>query len=469
MVTDGAGGNAGVPLARLPGTKGRRVLIVDDNLEMARTLADGLADRGFDPVPVGSSVEAEVSLASDAFDALVTDLRMPGKSGLDLLAASRRSAPHRPVIVMTAYGAIETAILAMQEGAYHYVTKPFKTDELSLLLDRALGAEEMRKEAATLRRALEEKFSFANIIGKSEAMRGLYAVMEQIKDAAVTVLITGETGTGKGLVASAIHANSVRAAQPFVSVNCASLSEALLESELFGYVKGAFTGAQTNHAGLFAEADGGTLLLDEIGEMSPQLQAKLLHVLESGQVRAVGGTKERQVDVRVMAATHRDVRELVRAGKFREDLLYRLDVVSLEIPALRHRREDIPMLVEHFLATYRSRHKKSPVERVSPEAMGRLMDHAWPGNVRELSHAIERVVLLGKSAEVGAGDLPSSVTPAAPAGLSPFTGGEILGIREVQRRYAAWALDQMNGNKTRTAERLGIDAKTLAKWLSEEP
>jgi two-component system, NtrC family, response regulator HydG len=456
-------------VSAMPNTPTRgRVLVVDDHLEMATTLTDGLAERGFDAVPIDSSVEAARLLATDDFDALVTDLRMPEVDGFELLATSRRSAPHRPVIVMTAYGAIETAIEAMQRGAYHYVTKPFKLDELALLLDRGLAAERTRKEAEGLRRALQERYSFANIIGKSKPMRELFALMEQVKDAAVTTLVTGETGTGKGLVANAIHANSVRAGHPFVSVNCASLPEALLESELFGYVRGAFTGALTNHAGLFAEADGGTLLLDEIGEMTPALQAKLLHVLESGQVRAVGGTKERRVDVRIIAATHRDVRELVRAGRFREDLLYRLDVVSLEIPALRHRREDIPLLVEHFLEVYRARHTKSPTVRFSPEALARVMDHSWPGNVRELSHVVERVVLLGKSAEVQPSDLPATVSPFRPGEQPSLFGGEIIGIREVQRRYAAWALEQMSGNKTRTAERLGIDAKTLAKWLSEE-
>ncbi len=448
----------------------RRVLVVDDNLEMAKTLAEGLAEHGYEATARGSSVEAAEVLANDDFDALVTDLRMPQIDGLELLATSRRLRPGRPVIVMTAYGAIETAILAMQRGAYHYVTKPFKLQELTLLLDRALEAEQTRKEADTLRRALKERYSFANIIGQSKPMLELYTVIEQVKDAAVTVLITGETGTGKGLVANAIHLNGVRADRPFVAVNCASLPEALLESELFGYVRGAFTGAVNSRPGLFAEADRGTLLLDEIGEMTPALQAKLLHVLESGHVRAVGGTKERPVDVRIIAATHRDVRELVRAGKFREDLLYRLDVVSLEIPALRHRREDIPLLVEHFFGVCKARHTRSPAERLSAEALARLMDHAWPGNVRELSHVLERVVLLARGPEVQASDLPASVTPGRPTDLPPAVfGGDILGIREVQRRYAAWALEQMNGNKTRTAERLGIDAKTLAKWLSEEP
>jgi two-component system response regulator HydG len=280
------------------------------------------------------------------------------------------------------------------------------------------------------------------------------------------VLIVGETGTGKGLVARAIHTESDRHAGAFVSINCASLPEALLENELFGHAKGAFTGATGSSPGLFVAADGGTLFLDEIGEMAPALQAKLLHVLESGTVRAIGATKERAVDVRIVAATHRDLRDLVRAGRFREDLFYRLDVVTLELPALRHRREDIPLLVEQLFAKSKAKNPASPADRWSKVALGLLMDHSWPGNVRELAHVIERAVLLGRSAEIQPSDLPSWT--ARPSRLPPLFDGAILPIREVQRRYAAWALEQMAGNKTRAAERLGVDVKTLAKWISDE-
>jgi two-component system response regulator HydG len=279
----------------------------------------------------------------------------------------------------------------------------------------------------------------------------------------------GETGTGKSALARAIHATSARAGRPFVAVNCAALPEALLESELFGHVRGAFTGATSARVGLFADADSGTLLLDEVGEMSPGLQAKLLHVIETGAVRAVGSDKERQVHVRILAATHRDLRERARAGAFREDLLYRLDVVTIEIPALRHRRDDIPLLVERLLADAKAKHPRSPVEGFAQDAMGKLMDHPWPGNVRELAHAVERVVLLSRSPEVGVGDLPPNVAHAPPAGLpDAIGGGPVLPIREVQRRYAAWALETLGGHKARTAEALDVDKKTLAKWLSEE-
>jgi two-component system response regulator HydG len=445
-----------------------RVLVVDDHLEMAETLAEGLRDRGYDPVAVGTSSEAARRLRAEPFDALVTDLRMPDIDGLGLLQLSRSLDPSRPVIVMTAYSAVDTAVESIRQGAYHYLTKPFKLDELALFLGRALEDAGVRKEARALRAELRERFSLGSVIGKSAAMRALYGVIERIKDAAVPVLIMGETGTGKGLIARALHAAGARADRAFVAVNCASLPEALLESELFGHVKGAFTGATTSRAGLFSEADGGALLLDEIGEMTPVLQAKLLHVLESGTVRAVGAEKERHVDVRVLAATHRDLRERVRTGAFREDLFYRLDGVTLEIPALRHRRDDIPLLVEHFLATARERAPQSPVARLSAEAMARMLDHAWPGNVRELAHVVERLVLLGRAAEVQASELPPSVTTAPPPGLPPVFEGTILPVREVQRRYAAWALEQMGGQKTKTAERLGVDLKTLSKWLSDE-
>ena len=307
-----------------------RVLVVDDRLDMAETLAEGLDERGYDATACGSGPEAAQRLEADLFDALVTDLRMPGVDGMGLLALSRKGAPERPVIVMTGYGAIETAVHAIREGAYHYLTKPFALDELALFLGRALDHARVRGEARSLRAVLRDRVGLGTLVGKSAAMHEVFDVASRIAEADTPVLIMGETGTGKSVLARAIHATSARAGRPFVAVNCAALPEALLESELFGHVKGAFTGATSARAGLFADADGGTLLLDEVGEMSPALQAKLLHVIESGAVRAVGSDRERQVHVRILAATHRDLRERARAGAFREDLLYRLDVVAIE-------------------------------------------------------------------------------------------------------------------------------------------
>jgi two-component system response regulator HydG len=443
-----------------------RVLVVDDDPELAETLAEGLGERDLDAIACSSSTEASERLKAGDIDALVTDLRMPKVDGMQLLALSRQLAPERPVIVMTAYGAIETAVDAIRQGAYQYLTKPFGLDELALFLHRALDDARVRREAKALRATLDKQVGLGSLVASSAAMREVFDIASRIASATTPVLLTGETGTGKTALARAIHAASARAAGPFVAVNCAALPENLLESELFGHVKGAFTGATAARAGLFADADHGTLLLDEIGEMAPALQAKLLQVLEAGTVRAVGASTQRTVDVRVIAATHRDLRERARTGAFREDLLYRLDVVTIEVPALRHRREDIPMLAERFLAESRGRHPNSPVERFSPEAMARLLDYAWPGNVRELAHAVERVVLLGRDAEVKASDLPAATAQTAATGLPGGLEGTVLPIREVQRRYAAWALEKLGGHKARTAEALDVDTKTLAKWLA---
>jgi two-component system response regulator HydG len=445
-----------------------RILIVDDDRALAETLAEGLTDRGYDAIPIASSREAASLLERDAIDAVVTDLRMPHVDGLGLLALSRQSDPSRPVIVMTAFSAVDTAIESIRQGAYHYMTKPFKVDELSLFVEKAIEEALLRREAVALRRALKDTHGLDNLVGKNAAMRELCDLVLRVADASAPVLVTGETGTGKGLVARAIHANGRRTDALFVAVNCASLPENLLESELFGHVKGAFTGATANRMGLFEEADGGTLFLDEIAEMAPALQAKLLHVLESGTVRAVGANKERSVDVRVVAATHRDLRERVATGAFREDLLYRLDVVTIALPPLRQRRDDIPALIRHFLAIAKRRHPQSPVESVAPDALSRLLEHGWPGNVRELEHVIERGVLLGTKTSLGLDDLPQALRERPSTGGIDFIG-EIVPMREVQRRYCAWVYERLGGRKVQTAEQLGIDFKTLQRWLDTEP
>src|SRR6266540_1057481 len=440
------------------GRKGARVLIVDDEISMAETLADGLADRGYLTNALAASRQAVSLLEREPIDVLVTDLRMPHIDGLGLLAISRKADPTRPVIVMTAYSAIDTAIESIRQGAYHYMTKPFKVDELALFVEKALAESRLRREAIVLRRALREQYGLENLVGASAAMREVCDLVERVADASAPVLIVGETGTGKGLVARAIHAQSARAEASFVAVNCAALPENLLESELFGHVKGAFTGATANRVGLIEEADGGTLFLDEVGEMAPALQAKLLHVLESGTVRAVGSNKERSVNTRIVAATHRNLRERVKTGAFREDLLYRLDVVTIALPPLRLRRDDLPVLIGHFLEQARKRHAESPVQSLAPEARALLLEHAWPGNVRELEHVIERAVLLGRESILGVQDLPPSVTEvASSAGIS--FAGEIVSMREAQRRYATWVYERLGGRKMQTAEKLGVDFK----------
>jgi two-component system response regulator HydG len=439
------------------------VLVVDDNLEMARMLCDALADQGYEALPLASGKEAIALLGQREFDAVVTDLRMPDADGLEVLAAARRSVSDRPVIVMTAYSAVDTAIESIRRGAYHYLTKPFKTEELVLFLARALDETRVRREAHALRSALRDRFSLAHIVSSSPAMKRVVEITQRVAESDLPVLVTGETGTGKGLIARALHLESKRAAGPLVTVNCAALPEALLESELFGHVKGAFTGAVASRPGLFAEASGGSLFLDEIGDMPLAMQAKLLHVLERGAVRPVGAEKEQAVDVRIIAATNRDLHEAVRSGSFREDLLYRLDVVAIEVPPLRCRREDILSLLDHHLRQARERHPSSKVVRFSPAAAEALLAYGWPGNVRELQHVVERLVLLGREEEIGVEDAIRERRP----GPAPAFNGDIIPIRELERRYAAWALEQMGGQKGRTAERLGIDEKTLWRWLSE--
>lgn len=444
-----------------------RVLVVDDQLAMAEMLADDLTERGYVARAVDSGREAATLLEKGEFDALVTDLRMPDLDGIALLQISKQAAPERPVIIMTAYSAVDSAIESIRRGAYHYLTKPFKADELSLFLRRALDEADLRREAISLRKALKERFAVTGFIAESEAMREVSDLTRRVADTNVPVLITGETGTGKGLIARALHSQSRRASSPFVTVNCTALPEHLLESELFGHVKGAFTGATAPRMGLFEEARGGTLFLDEIGDLSPSLQAKLLDVLERGVVRAVGSDKERAVDVRVVAATHQRLRERVASGQFREDLLYRLDVVSIYLPPLRQHRDDIPALLEHFLLEARKKHPSAIVEHFTPAAVAQLVEYGWPGNVRELEHFVERTVLLGKDKEISVDDLPSFVLHHSD-GVLDF-GPAVVPMREMQRQYVAWAYERLGSRKLLTAERLGIDDKTLARWLSRDP
>jgi two-component system response regulator HydG len=444
-------------------TASARILVVDDKLAMAETLADGLVDRGYAATATGTGRAAIAAVRAGEVDVVVTDLRMPSIDGLEILDAITAARLDVPVIVMTAYGAIDSAVESIRKGAYHYLTKPFKVEELAIFVQRALDERALRREAAALRRSLGEQFSTAGIVARSDAMQRVLALVERVAASDIAALITGETGTGKTMIARALHGASARAARPFVAINCAALPEALLESELFGHVAGAFTGASVSHDGLFVAADGGTILLDEIGELPLALQPKLLRVIEERTVRPVGATRERAVDVRVLAATHRDLRRAVADGTFREDLLYRLDVIAIDVPPLRARRDDITPLAERFLARAIAKHAGSRVTGFSRDALTRLLDHPWPGNVRELEHAIERGVLLATTASIDAGDLGL----VAPAEHAAAFRGEVVPMLEMQRRYARWALEQNGGHKTRTAERLDVDVKTLNRWLAE--
>ncbi|HVY44447.1 MAG TPA: sigma-54 dependent transcriptional regulator [Minicystis sp.] len=442
------------------------MLVVDDVPSMAEMVSDALGDRGFDAQAARGGEHAVRLLGEERFDALLTDLRMPGIDGLELMKIARARDPELVVLVMTAYGAIDSAIDSIRRGAYHYFTKPFKTDELVLFLGRALEERKIRHEAALLRHAFDA--SAEGAVGTSAAMREVFEMTARVANADVPVLVLGETGTGKGVVARALHAKSGRSHGTFVTVNCAALPENLLESELFGHVRGAFTGASRDRAGLHAEAAGGTLFLDEIGEMSVALQAKLLDVLERRRMRAVGDTKEREVDVRIVAATHRDLNARVASGHFREDLRYRLDVVTIEVPPLRQRKDDIPLLASHFLAESARKHPDSVARQLDADATAALVEYRWPGNVRELAHLIERLVLLVRRPVITRQDLPAAIV--TPATREPIALTErVMPIREVQRRYARWALEQLGGARMRVAEALGIDKKTLAKWLADEP
>ena len=454
-----------------PAKQKTRLLLVDDDLDMLEALAEGLGEQGFEVTTSRSAEAAIVHLGEENFDVMVTDLRMAGADGLTLLGQARELSPELPVIVMTAYSAIDTAIEAVRRGAYHYLAKPFRLDELVIFIRRAFADTQLRREAEMLRHALRVQPAPPGLLGRSAAMQELFRVIDRIANTAAPVLITGETGTGKTLVAASIHQRSARASAPMVTINCAALPETLLESELFGHVRGAFSGATSSSAGLFATANGGSILLDEIGELALPLQAKLLHVLERRTVRPIGGTKERPIDVRILAATNRDLDQAVREGKFREDLLYRLNLVVLELPPLRERGADIPALIEHFLQEALARYPDSPVRQLSQGALARLLAHAWPGNVRELAHTVERVVLLGRAEVVEADDLPRTFKPSTDAAPS-FDA--IVSMREMQRRYAGWVLEQVDGIRAHAARRLGIDVKTLGRLLaphdgSEEP
>jgi two-component system response regulator HydG len=444
-----------------------QILVVDDDAEFAETVSEGLTTLGWDARAMGDPAAAANLVRERQFDALVTDLRMPEIDGLKLLAMAKQRAPERPVIIMTAFSAIDSAVECVRQGAYHYLTKPFKIAELDLFLRRALENRALRKTARDLKRALHERYGLGALIGRSAAMRQAFELVTRVADAALPVVIVGETGVGKTQFAHALHAEGERASAPFVSVNCAALPEPLLESELFGHVKGAFTGASSARPGLLVEADGGTLLLDEIGDMQPSLQAKLLRALESGKIRPVGASRERDIDVRIIAATHRDLRDLASRGLFRTDLLYRLEGVVIEVPPLRHRTEDIAPLAEHFLAETKVRHPAAIVERFSSASARALLDYGWPGNVRELEHAVGRAVLLGKEPEIEPSDLPSSVLTPRGADVRDF-GDTVIPVRDLQKRYVAWALERLGGRKMLACEKLGIDAKTLSKWLAAE-
>ncbi|HEY1585680.1 MAG TPA: sigma-54 dependent transcriptional regulator [Polyangia bacterium] len=444
-----------------------RVLVVDDDREMADTVAEYLDGKGYRAEIAVGGKAALAALKKKEFDAVITDLRMDGVDGLDVLEAARAADATRPVIIMTAYGTIDGAIDAVRRGATQYLTKPFKMEEAALTLERALGERGLRRENEQLRRAVEERLGFRNLVGKSAVMQQLYDLLERVSAISSPVLITGESGTGKELVARALHHGGARGKAPFVAINCAAITDTLLESELFGHAKGAFTGASESKKGLFVEADGGTLFLDEIGELPLSLQAKLLRVLETSSVRPVGGGGERKVDVRVVAATNRDLARSVGEKRFREDLYYRLHVIPIHLPPLRAHRDDIPLLVDRFVKMFYEQQPAEPVREISQEVLRRLMDLPWPGNVRELKNAVERLLVLARGKRIDLRDLAAAVPEPLPEAMAGVAS-EIVPLRVLTRRYVEWVLEQTGGNKLRAAQLLGIDASTIYRMLLRE-
>ena len=437
-----------------------RVLVVDDHLEMVRLLADQLTDEGYE-VELAEGGRAGL-LALEKFfpEVVLTDLRMDAVDGFDVLEGVRAIDPTLPVIIMTAFGAIDSAIDAIKRGAYHYLTKPFRLEEVLLYVARALADRRLRDQHRTLSRLAAERAGFAAMIGHSEPMRALYDLIERVAQSSDPVLIHGESGTGKELVARALHFEGPRRDRAFVVLNCTALPETLLESELFGHARGAFTGATTARRGLLVEADGGTLFLDEIGDMPSGLQAKLLRVLEDWEVRPVGADTSRKVDVRIIAATHQPLEG--PESTFRRDLFYRLNVVPLTVPSLRERPEDIPLLVEHFWKKARERNPGAMAIRVAPQAVAALGRYSWPGNVRELENVVTRLVVLSAKEVIEEGDLPSQLTRLHGA---PFpiehASQRLVTLRELESQYIASVIEQCAGNKTRAAEILGIDPSTI--------
>jgi two-component system, NtrC family, response regulator HydG len=437
-----------------------RVLVIDDNVEMASTVAEFLGAHGFEVETAAGGTEGVARFSAAPADAVLTDLRMKDVDGLDVLDAIRRVDPEASVVIMTAFGGIDSAVEAIRRGAYHYVTKPFQMAVVRVLLERACAERSLRSENQRLRREVQARYSFASLVGKSREMQQVYELIERLAAVPSPALIVGETGTGKELVARAIHHQGPRARQAFVAVNCAALPEALLESELFGHARGAFTGATQPRKGLFVEADGGTLLLDEIGDMPLTLQAKLLRVLESGEIRPVGSDSVRHCEVRILAATHRVLEDLVAENRFREDLYYRLKVVSVRLPPLRERPEDIPLLAEHFIARVRERVPGAVVQSLAPDAVRLLEAHSWPGNVRELEHVIESAVVTGTGSSVSARDLETSFAGIARHPIERAKR-DLIPLRDLEQEYITWVLGRTGGNKTRAAEILGIDPSTL--------
>jgi two-component system response regulator AtoC len=443
-----------------------RVLIVEDEHEMRIMLEKGLARRGFEPHANVSPEEVLTHLATEDFDAVLTDLQMPVLNGLALCERIALNRPDIPVVVVTAFGSLETAVAAMRAGAYDFITKPVDLDALVFVLERAVQHRALRQEVRRLRQELGQRAGPGELVGESPALKQAYAMIDRVADVDTTVLITGESGTGKEVAARALHNRSRRREGPFVALNCAAMPEQLLESELFGHVKGAFTDARTTRTGLFVQASGGTLLLDEVGELPLGLQPKLLRALQERRVRPVGGNEEVEFDARIIAATNRDLELAVEEGRFREDLYYRLNVINLELPPLRARGNDVLVLSQHFIEQFAARTGKRVVG-LSPAAAQRLVAYGWPGNVRELQNSMERAVALTSFEQLTVEDLPERIRNYSTPRVVPEVAdvSELATLEEVERRYIQRVLEAVGGSRTLAARVLGVDRKTLYRKL----
>ncbi|MDP7269355.1 MAG: sigma-54 dependent transcriptional regulator [Pirellulales bacterium] len=446
-----------------------RVLIVDDEKSMCELLEVDLRMRDFKTTWFTVAEEAFQALSKDSFDVVLTDLNMPGVGGLDLCERIVANRPDIPVIVMTAFGSLETAIAAIRAGAYDFVTKPIEMNLLGVTLNRAVQHRNLQEKVKRLSEAVARSERFGDILGSSPPMQELFDQLARFADSETSVLITGESGTGKELVARAIHRQSRRAEKPFVAVNCAAIPDTLLESELFGHAAGAFTDARGERKGLFLQAERGTLLLDEVGELPLTMQPKLLRALEENVIRPVGSDQEVPFDVRILTATNRDLETAVEDGRFREDLFFRVNVIQCDLPPLRSRGTDILLLAQHFLEIFASREKKQ-VTDISKAVAEKLLSYAWPGNVRELRNVIERAIALTRYDRLGVEDLPEKICNYRSSQV--FIGGEdpteLVALEEIEQRYILHVLQSVDGNKTLAARILGLDRKTLYRKLKDD-
>ncbi|MFP4381944.1 MAG: sigma-54-dependent transcriptional regulator [Candidatus Sumerlaeia bacterium] len=443
-----------------------RILIVDDDQAMCEMLHDDLIARGYSALWRTSADRAFADFMSEPFDTVITDLRMPGLNGIDFCHRLAKNRPDVPVIVITAFGNLETAVKAIRAGAYDFLTKPIERDMLAIVIERALKHRSLQEQVRFLKEARVASSEFSEFIGHSPVMERLYNQIARVADQQIPILITGESGTGKELVARALHRRGERGSGPFVPVNCAALPAMLLESELFGHARGAFTDARSDRRGLFLAADGGTLFLDEIAEMPIELQSKLLRVIETGRVRPLGENKEEQSDVRIVAATNRNLETAVAAGEFREDLFFRVNVVNIQVPPLRSRGSDILLLAQHFLEQIAKRTDK-PVKGLSSAVAEKLQDYRWPGNVRELKNAMERAMAMTRFEELSVEDLPERIRDYQDT-RTVFGGDDpdgLMTLEQVQRQYVEHVLDVVGGNKSLAARVLGLGRRTLYRML----